>query len=307
MRKTERLKQLLQDKEILIMPGAYDCLSAKIIEKVGYKAIQVTGYGVAASVLGKPDVGILSMTEMLNQTRNICNSVDIPVMADGDNGFGNAVNLYHTVQAFEAAGAAGINLEDQVFPKRCGHMEGKEVISLEEMVGKIRAAVAARKDDSFVINARTDAISVYGVEEAIRRANAYAEAGADLIFVEAMRSEEEIEYVIKNVNGLVSVNMVDSGKTPMIPIKRLEELGAARVSIPVTTVFTAAKAMENAMRTILEEGIPVSKNHPETLYEFSEFTDLIGLNEIRNIEKEFLTEATLTNKYNSKVGIINAK
>jgi methylisocitrate lyase len=288
MNKTTQLKNLINRKEILVMPGAYDCISAKIIEKCGYEAIQVTGYGVAASLLGKPDVGILSMGEMLTQTRNICRAVDIPVMADGDNGFGNAANVFYTVQAFEDAGAAGINLEDQVIPKKCGHMEGKAVVSLEEMVGKIKAAVAAKRDKDFVINARTDAIAVYGVEEAIRRANAYAKAGADLIFVEAMRSEQEIEYVIKNVNAPVSVNMVDSGKTPIISLKRLEELGAARISIPVTAAFTAAKAIEKSMKTILEEGIPVSKNHPDYVYTFKEFTDLFGLPEIQELEKNFL-------------------
>jgi methylisocitrate lyase len=290
MKKTTKLKNMIKRKEILVMPGAYDCLSAKIIEKCGYEAIQATGYGIAASVLGKPDVGILSLGEMLNQTKNMCRSVNIPIMADGDNGFGNAVNVFHTVQAFEDAGAAGINLEDQVFPKKCGHMEGKQVISLDEMIGKIKAAVAAKKDKDFVINARTDAIAVYGVEEAIKRANAYAEAGADLIFVEAMRSEEEIKYVIENVNAPVSVNMVDSGKTPIIPLNRLEELGAARVSIPVTTIFTAAKAIEKSMRTILEEGIPVSKNHPDYVYTFDEFTNLVGLPEIQEIEKKYSNE-----------------
>lgn len=287
MKKTTLLKQMINRKEVLVMPGAYDSLSAMIIEKCGFEAIQCTGYGIAASVIGKPDVGILSMGEMLNQTRNICRAVNIPVMADGDNGFGSVVNVYHTVQAFEDAGAAGINLEDQVIPKKCGHMDGKQVISLEEMVGKIKAAVSAKRDKDFVINARTDAIAVHGVDEAIRRANSYAEAGADLIFVEAMRNEEEIAYVIKNVKAPVSVNMVDGGKTPIIPIKRLEELGAARISIPVTTIFTAAKAIEKSMSTIMKEGIPVSKNHPDYVCTFNEFTDLVGLPEIKKIEEEF--------------------
>lgn len=287
MKNTKKLKDMINRERILIMPGAYDCISAKIIEKCGFEAIQITGYGVAASLLGKPDVGILSMSEMLNQTRNICKSVEIPVMADGDTGFGNAVNVYHAVQAFEDAGAAGINLEDQVFPKKCGHMDGKKVISLEEMLGKIKAAAFARKDKDFVINARTDAIAVYGVDEAIRRANAYAEAGADLIFVEAMRSEEEIKYVIDNVKAPVSVNMVDGGKTPIISLLRLEELGAARVSIPVTTIFVAAKAIEKAMQTILEEEMPFSRKHSENIYNFDEFTDLVGLKEIKKLENMF--------------------
>lgn len=165
------------------MPGVYDCVSAKIAEQCGVKAVQVTGYGLAGSYLGKPDVGILTKTQMVELTRNICNAVRIPVMADGDTGFGNAINLYYAVQEFEAAGAAGINLEDQFFPKRCGHMGGKQIIPFEEAVKKVEAAAAARKDKDFVINARTDAIAVAGVDEAIRRGNAFAKAGADLVFV----------------------------------------------------------------------------------------------------------------------------
>lgn len=297
IKKTTKLKQLILDKKILVMPGAYDALSAIIIERAGFQAIQCSGYSIAASVLGKPDVGILSMSEMLNQTRNICAAVNVPVMADGDTGFGNAINTYYTVQAFEAAGAAGINLEDQVFPKRCGHMEGKEIISIEEMVKKIRAAVDAKKDKDFVINARTDAIAVYGVEEAIKRGNAYAEAGADLIFVEAPRSVEEIKYVIKNIKAPVSINMTDGGKTPIATIKELEEWGAARVSIPVTAIFAAAKAIEKAMRVIMEEGITPSANHPEDVMTFKEFTDLVGLPLIKEMEKKYLPEAVLERKY----------
>ena len=284
---TTRLKELILAKKILVMPGAYDALSAIIIEKCGFVAIQCTGYGIAASLLGKPDAAILTLTEMLNQTRNICSVVNIPVMADGDTGFGNFVNVYHTVQAFESAGAAGINLEDQVFPKRYGHMDGKEVIPMEEMVQKIKAAVDAKRDKDFVINARTDAIAVIGIEEAIRRGNAYAAAGADLIFVEAPPSVEEIKYVIKSINAPVSINMTDGGKTPLATIKEIEEWGAARVSIPVATIFCAAKAVENAMKTIMSEGVSPTVNHPETVMTFKEFTDLVGLPQIKDMQKKY--------------------
>jgi len=287
MRKTTRLKQLILDKQVLVMPGAYDALSARIIERAGFQAIQCSGYGIAASVLGKPDVGLLSMTDMLNATRNICDVVTIPVMADGDTGFGNAVNVYHTVRAFEAAGAAGINLEDQVFPKRCGHMDGKEVIGMEEMVQKIRAAMAAKTDQDFVINARTDAIAVLGIDEAIRRGNAYAAAGADLIFVEAPPSAEEIRHVIRSIKAPVSINMTDGGKTPVATISELQEWGAARVSIPVTAVFAAAKAVERAMQVILAEGVSPTVNHPDTVTTFKEFTDLVGLPEIKALQDRF--------------------
>jgi 2,3-dimethylmalate lyase len=287
VKKTTRLKQLILDRKVLVMPGAYDALSAKVIEKAGFQAIQCSGYGIAASVLGLPDVGILSMAEMLSQTRAICNAVNVPCMADGDTGFGNVVNVWHTVQAFEAAGAAGINLEDQVFPKRCGHMDGKEVISLEEMVQKIRAAADARVDKDFVINARTDAIAVLGIEEAIRRGNAYADAGADLIFVEAPPAADDIKYVIRSIKAPVSINMTDGGKTPIASIQQLEEWGAARVSIPVTALFAAAKAVETAMQVILAEGVSPTVNHPEMVMTFKEFTDLVGLPEIRAIEKKY--------------------
>jgi len=288
MKKTTLLKKLLFDKEILVMPGAFDCLSAKLIEKAGFKALQCSGYGIAASRIGLPDVGILSVDEMLASTRNICHSVNIPVMADGDTGFGNVVNVFDTVRRFEEAGAAGINLEDQVFPKRCGHMNGKQVIPCDEMVEKIKAARYAAQDPDFVINARTDAIAVYGVEEAIKRGNAYVEAGATMIFVEAPGEEAAIKKVIKEIHAPVSINMAEGGKTPMVPFKKLEEWGAARVSVPITPLFAAYKGIETALNILKEEGIGVSVQHSEKLCGFKEFTDTIGLPEIEKLRKMFL-------------------
>lgn len=284
LNKTTQLKKLLLDPEVLIMPGVYDALSAKICEAVGFKALQCTGYGIAASVLGVPDIGLLSMGEMLNQTRNIAQAVNIPIMADGDTGFGNVINVYHTVQRFEQAGAAGINLEDQIFPKRCGHMDGKQVIPLEEMVQKIKAAVKARKDPDFIINARTDAIAVSGVDEAIKRGNAYLEAGADLIFVEAPKEKEDVERVVKSINGPVSINMCDGGKTPFIHVKELESWGVARISVPVAALFASAKAIQQAMVIIRDEGLTPSVNHPDTMFTFKEMTDLVGLPFYRSLE-----------------------
>lgn len=287
MDKCTLLKKLILDKEILVMPGAYDALSAKLIEKSGFKALQCTGYGIAGSRLGKPDVGLLSFDVMLDQTRTICNAVDIPVMADGDTGFGDVVNVYYTVECFEKAGAAGINLEDQVFPKRCGHMNGKQVIPREEMVAKIKAARAAAKNENFVINARTDSIAVYGVDEAIVRGNMYADAGATLIFVEAPNNVEDIKRVIKEIHAPVSINMCRGGKTPMVSYKQLEEWGAARVSVPVTVLFAAYKGMENALKMIREEGIDPSVAHPEMVCDFKEYTDLIGLPKVEEIRNKF--------------------
>ncbi len=285
--KTTILKNLIKAKELLIMPGAYDALSAKLIEKSGFKAIQCSGYGIAASLLGIPDVGLLSFGEMLDHTRRICTAVSIPVMADGDTGFGNVVNTYRTVQEFEAAGAAGINLEDQVFPKRCGHMDDKQVIPLKEMVQKIRAAAEARRDKDFVINARTDAIAIHGIEEAIKRGNAYAEAGADLIFIEAPKTVADIKRVINEVKAPVSINMTDGGKTPVATSRELEEWGAARLSMPVTPIFAATRAILDALEIVNREGVSPSSNHPERTMQFKEFTDIVGLQEVLELQRRF--------------------
>lgn len=297
MNRTTRLKQLIQDKEILVMPGVYDALSAMIAEKCGIKAVQVTGYGLAGSNLGYPDVGIMTKTQMVELVRNICNRVSIPVMADGDTGFGNAVNLYYAVKEFEAAGAAGINLEDQLFPKRCGHMGGKQIIPFNEAVKKIEAAAAARTDPDFVINARTDAIAVSGVEEAIKRGNAFAKAGADLIFVEAPEKVDDIKRVIQSIEAPVSINMIyaKGSKTPAVSIKQLEEWGAARVSVPVMPLFAASRALEKAYTAIVNDDV-VSMN--DQIFEFSEFTDLVGLPFIKELEKKYLDTVELDARYN---------
>jgi len=285
MKKTTQLKNLLKGPEILVMPGVYDALSAKIAQKCGVKAVQVSGFGLAASYLGLPDVAILTKTQMVDLTRNICSAIDIPVMADGDTGFGNAINLYYAVKEFEAAGAAGINLEDQVFPKRCGHMVGKQIVPFSEAVKKIEAAVAAKTDPDFIINARTDAIAVAGVDEAIRRGNAFAKAGADLIFVEAPTNPDDIKRVIQSIEAPVSINMLyGGGKTPPVPLKTLQEWGARRVSVPVASLFSVAKMLEKTFTAILQdEGAKLA----EESYKFDEFTALVGLPEIKDLEKRF--------------------
>ena len=298
MKITTQLKNLINSPEILVMPGVYDVLSAKIAERCGIKAVQVSGYGLAGSYLGMPDVGILTKTQMVELTRNICNGVSIPVMADGDTGFGNAVNLYYAVKEFEAAGAAGINLEDQVFPKRCGHMGGKQIIPFNEAVKKIEAAVAARIDPDFVINARTDAIAVAGVEEAIKRGNAFAKAGADLIFVEAPTNADDIKRVIQSIHAPVSINMIYSGgKTPGVSIKTLQEWGAARVSIPVIPLFASSKALEKTYIAISEDRVDTIM---EDVYKFDEFTTLVGLPQIKELEKQFLYDYEIKDRYNNK-------
>lgn len=289
MRKTTMLKNLINAPEVLVMPGVYDALSAIIAERCGIKAIQVSGYGLAASYLGLPDVAILSKTQMVELTRNICAATSIPVMADGDTGFGNAVSLYHAVKEFEAAGAAGINLEDQVFPKRCGHMGGKQIIPFKEAVRKIEAAVAAKTDPDFVINARTDAIAVASVEEAISRGNAFAKAGADLIFVEAPTKPDDIKRVIQSIEAPVSINMIYSpgGKTPPVSLKMLQEWGAARVSVPVLPLFAAAYALRNAYTSVAAD-TAASAEMQSAMFTFDEFTELVGLAKIKELEQRFL-------------------
>ncbi len=291
MKKTTLLKQMILEKKALVCPGAHDAISAKLIEKAGFKALQVSGFGLAATYLGLPDMAFLSLSEMLEFTRNIVEAVNIPVMADADTGFGNAINARYVTEKIIKAGAAGMNIEDQLFPKRCGHLEGKQIISIEEMVLKLKACkdIKDKLDPDFVINARTDAIAVVGVEEAIKRANAYADAGADLIFVEAPRSPEQIEKVVREVKAPVSINLMDAvvgGKTPLVAIDRLREMGVGRISLPVGPLFAAVKGMMNYFEAI--KGDQLAEGRTELVAEFTEFKDIVGFPKFRDLEKEYL-------------------
>ncbi|NLK19727.1 MAG: isocitrate lyase/PEP mutase family protein, partial [Synergistaceae bacterium] len=255
MKKTTLLKNMISERKALVCPGAHDAISAMLIERAGFKALQVSGFGLSASYLGLPDMAFIGFSDVVHFTKNIIDAVNIPVMADADTGYGNSINAMHVTREFIRAGAAGMNIEDQVFPKRCGHLEGKQIIPMEEMVLKIKACRAAgdELDPDFVINARTDAIAVAGIDEAIRRANAYAEAGADLIFVEAPRSVEQIEQAVQEIKAPVSINLMDAvtgGKTPLVPIHRLREIGVGRVSIPVGPLFAAVKGMTAYLEAI---------------------------------------------------------
>ncbi len=289
MSKAKRLHDLIVAPKLLAMPGAYDALSARLIEQAGFHACQISGFGVAASLLGLPDLGIITLRDQINVTQMISQAVDIPVMADGDTGYGNAVNTYHTVRMLEAAGAAGVNIEDQDFPKRCGHLEGKSVISMEEMVQKIRAAVSARKDPHFVINARTDTIAVTGVDEAIRRGNAYAEAGATLIFVEAPKERADIIRVVKSIRAPVSINMLGAagGKTPQMTLAELQEIGVARVSFPILTLCSAALAMRDNLKVLQDTGSLLSLE--TRMMSFSDITATVGLARQEALDREFST------------------
>lgn len=292
MKKSTLLKNMIMEKKALVCPGAHDVMSAKLIERAGFKACQVSGFGLSATYLGLPDMAFLSFAEALNFSKNIIDAVDIPVMVDADTGFGNAVNAMRVTEEFIKIGAAGMNIEDQVFPKRCGHLEGKQIIPMDEMVLKIKACIEVKKklDPDFVINARTDAIAVSGVEEAIKRGNAYAEAGADLIFIEAPRTREDIIRLVKEIQAPISINLFDAvsgGKTPLIDIDELKEMGVARVSIPVGPLFAAVKGMMNYL-DVIKDGIAEGRN--DLVVPFAEFKELVGFNKYRELEKKFLPE-----------------
>ena len=291
MKKTTLLKRMINERKALVCPGAHDAISAMLIERAGFKALQVSGFGLSATYLGLPDMAFLGFSDVLNFTRNIAETVKIPVMADADTGYGNSINAMYVTKEFLKAGLAGMNIEDQVFPKRCGHLEGKQIIPLEEMVLKIKACKSVKDelDPDFVINARTDAIAVGGIEEAIRRGNAYAEAGADLIFVEAPRSVEQIDRAVREIKAPVSINLMDAvtgGKTPLIPIDTLRKLGVGRVSIPVGPLFAAVKGMVDYLDAI--KGDRIAQGRTELVAPFSDFKDLVGFEKFRDLEKQFL-------------------
>jgi carboxyvinyl-carboxyphosphonate phosphorylmutase len=285
MKKTSLLKKLIHDKEILVMPGAHDALSAKIIEQVGFKAVTMGGYAASAASIAKPDVSLLSLTEYVGIVRNIVEAVDLPLFVDGDTGHGNVTNVQRTVRLFENAGVAGLFIEDQVFPKRCGHMEGKQIIPTMEMVAKIKAAVDARVDQDLVIMARTDAFATDGLDEAIERGNRYAEAGADLIFVEAPTSREDMLRANREIKAPTNAIQIEGGKTPLLAVKELEELGFNVVVYPNVTVYATAWALRGLWEGLKKNGS--TKHWLDKIIPFNEFNTLIGLDKIRELESYY--------------------
>jgi carboxyvinyl-carboxyphosphonate phosphorylmutase len=281
-----RLRSLLVGGAPVLAPGAYDALSARLIEQAGFDCAYMTGFGTTASMLGRPDVGLLGGAEMAGSVRRLVQAIDVPLIADADTGYGNAINVVRTVQEYEQAGVAGLHIEDQILPKRCGHMEGKLVVPCDEMEGKIRAAVAARRDPDLVIIARTDARAMEGLDAALARARAYRSAGADLLFVEALQSVDEIEIVARELaDEQLVFNWAEGGKTPPLPYERLAELGFALVIMPITTLLAATQAMQNALTELRRDGTPVTV--VERLPAFDDFLDLIGLPEVRALENRF--------------------
>jgi 2,3-dimethylmalate lyase len=282
-----RLRELLAAPEPLIAPGAYDALSARLVEQAGFGAVYMTGFGTTASLIGRPDVGLLTGSEMVDNARRIVAAVDVPVIADADTGYGNAVNVVRTVQLYEQAGVAALQLEDQVSPKKCGHMSGKAVIPTEEMTGKIRAAVAARRDPDLLVIARTDAVAVSGVEDAIARARAFAEAGADVLFVEAPTSPEDIARVAEELRGTAPLlfNWAEGGRTPPLTYERITELGFSLVLYPIGTLLAATAGIRSLLDVLKRDGVPTAALDPVPT--FGEFTDLVGLPEIQELEQRF--------------------
>lgn len=305
MKRSTVLKTKINERRALVVPGCHDAFSARIIEEAGFEAIQVSGYGLAGSFLCMPDVGLVQMKDVLDLTWNIIQAVKIPVMADIDTGGGNAVNARYIVERLIAMGCAGANIEDQVFPKRCGHMKGKEVISAEEMAGKIRAAADLRKelDPDFVLNARTDVFAIGGLDEAIRRCNMYLAAGADLAFIDGIRTRADVERAVREVKGPLSVNLMDaiSGmKTELISIPELAKMGVGRVSIPVASIMVVHKALREFFKALKASPTGILPGQFQWVTGFEEYTDFVGLKQYKKLEDEYLPKQTLDVKYGAE-------
>jgi 2-methylisocitrate lyase-like PEP mutase family enzyme len=287
MRVTTRLRELLAGPDLVVAPGAYDGLSARLIAQAGFPVVYMTGFGTAASVLGQPDVGLLTMSEMVNRAAALADVIGaLPLIADADTGYGNPINVRRTIREYERAGVAGLHIEDQVWPKKCGHMEGKQVIPMDEMVQKVRAAVDARIDPDFVIIARTDANAVNGLEDALRRGKAYQEAGADVLFIEAPRSLEELQAIKQAFPSIpLLFNWADSAKTPPLPLNEIHDLGFKLVIFPVSLLFAATQAMLNLL-DVFKQG-QTSTAFSAQMVTFPQFTSEIGLPEIQELERRY--------------------
>jgi 2,3-dimethylmalate lyase len=280
------LGELFAAGEMVLAPGCYDALGARLVEEAGFRAVYMTGFGTAASLLGRPDVGLLTLSEMVGNARRIAAAVDIPVIADADTGYGNPINVIRTVHEYESAGAAAIHLEDQLMPKKCGHMDGKHLIPKEEMAAKVSAAVSARRSPEFLIIARTDGRAVEGLDGALDRARIYREAGADVLFVEAPQSTREIETIAAAFPDVpLLFNYAEGGKTPPVTHDFLRELGFKLVIFPISALLAATVAMRSVLARIKAAGSPIEVL--PSMLPFHEFLEFIGLDEIRELEQRF--------------------
>jgi 2-methylisocitrate lyase-like PEP mutase family enzyme len=286
----QTLKQLLKRDKLLVAPGCFDGLSARLVQEAGFESAYLSGGAVARS-MGIPDIGLVTMSESIERAAQVVSVIKIPIIADADTGYGNALNLVRTVREFERAGVAAIHIEDQITPKRCGHLDGKEVIPLGEMTQKLQAALAARSDPDFCIIARTDARGVAGFDDAIKRGQAFAELGVDAIFVEAPQSEEELAEIPRRLPQIpLLVNVFKGGKTPMLPMERLQAMGYRIAIYPSETQRAAIHAMRTALITLNREG--TTESIDESLTTFKERDRVVGLDDWQKIERDFLAVDT---------------
>ncbi len=289
MTQTPSFRKLMKEKDVIPVPGTFNALVAKLIEAQGFDAVYCTGAGISTSLLGLPDIGLISLSEMTRMVGYICSAVKLPVISDADTGFGNAINVMRTVWEFEKIGAAGIHIEDQVAPKRCGHVAGKEVVPTEEMVGKIKAATSARTNPDFIIIARTDAKSVEGLKGAVERAKRYRDAGADVIFPEALETPEEFSLFSKAIPGVpLLANMTEFGKTPYLSVEEFKQLGYKIVIFPVSTMRIAMKAVEEFLQELKRKG--TQKGSLPKMQTRKELYDLIEYSQFTARENEFLLQ-----------------
>ena len=289
--KSVQLRSMLKDDKLIVAPGVYDGISASVTNKMGFPALYITGAGIASSRIGKPDVGLITMTEMIDSARSISNISDVPVVCDIDTGYGNALNLMRTVSEFVDTKVAAVQIEDQITPKRCGHIANKQLVSKDEMVAKIKSAVEARGDSDLMLIARTDAIAVNGFEDAIDRAKAYAKAGADMLFVEAPTSREQMVEVNKILTPLgvpLMVNLVTGGgKTPCLPVKELEEMGFRFAIYPMVCWAASIAGIEKSLGTLKKEGSLDSCE--DFLTPFKDAFELVGISKYVALEKKYLS------------------
>lgn len=284
----KKLRELLSRNRLLLAPGAFDGLSARMVEEAGFEAVYLSGGSVARST-GVPDLGLMTMSEVIERARQVVNAVQIPVIADADTGYGNALNVVRTVREFGRAGVAAIHIEDQVTPKRCGHLEGKEVIPLGEMENKLRAALEARTDPDFAIIARTDSRAIHGLDDAIKRGKAFARLGVDAVFIEAAESEAELETIARSIRDVpLMVNMFQGGKTPLLPASRLEKMGYRIAIFPSDTQRAAIHAMKEALAVLKRDGSTAAID--DSLTTFQERDRLVGLGEWEKLEERYLQD-----------------
>lgn len=284
-RKISLRERLADTNDIIILPGVYDALTAKIAEDVGFETAFQTGYGTSASLLGMPDFGFLNAGETLENAKRIINSVNIPILVDIDTGYGNPLNVWKIVKDLERIGAKGIFLEDQVWPKRCGHMTGKTVIPKEEYILKLNAAMDAREDNEFIIVARTDSLAQFGIEEAIERGKEYKRIGADVIFIEAPKSIDQMELIAKEIKAPLLANMIEEGITPNLTADQLRKMGFKMVVFPLSALYSATYAIKQTLQTLKKTG--TTKELKNKMITFQEFNDLVNLSVYRKLEKKY--------------------